>query len=841
MKYIKLLGIFLLAMSVLTGCEEAGKVQEAMETYTYMESESLHTLENEQLKIQLDPTTTYFQITNKASGYTWYSNPIECAKDELADSESLNLLQSTLAIEYSTPNGVNTIYNNFAYSIEKGIYEIEQGTDYIKVNYSIGNTEKIFVIPPAATESRMQEFLDKMDSKGQKQIKEYYRKYDINKLRTSDNKSELLKQYPDLANECVYALRDGLQDHIRQKLEGVFEGAGYTVEDLEADKARYEGGSSSEKPLFNISVIYRLEGNDLVVELPMEEMSWKSNYPLTKIKVLPYFGAGGVNDEGFILVPEGTGGIINFNNGKSAQSAYYADVYGWDYGMKRNALIDESRSSYPVFGIANGSESMLCFLEDQSAIATIEADISGRNHSYNFANATYRMVHGESMDVSAKSDKTVMVFEEGKPTGSIKQRYRFLDTTSYGEMASTYREYLIEKYPSLMKKTEEGVPVSIEILGAVDRVKQRFGFPMSVAEPLTTYKEARSMLEDLNARGYSNLYVKYSGWMNGGITHSPLTNIKTVPALGSSKDLKDFIAYSNEINIPVYLAGNVQNAYNNKTFDGFVINRDAAKHVTREVVKLRDFSSVWYGEEDWRDPYYLLNPKMQVKSMMNLAQAADKYDAQGVAFIDAGYELGADYNPKKLTTRDEVTKLQEGALQELKANNQGIMLSKGNVYMLPYADYVTDMDLSGKNFMIIDYAVPFYTMAIHGIVNYSGTAINLSSDYTQMVLKSIEEGAGLYFNFMLESTSTLQETNYTKYFGGDYNEWCKKADEIYSRYNEEVGHTFNQYMVLHEKLAEGVFVTGYEDGTKVYVNYNDTDYVKGSLRVPAQDYKVERG
>ena len=35
-----------------------------------------------------------------------------------------------------------------------------------------------------------------------------------------------------------------------------------------------------------------------------------SNYPLTKVKLLPYLGAGSTEDEGFALVPDGNGGII---------------------------------------------------------------------------------------------------------------------------------------------------------------------------------------------------------------------------------------------------------------------------------------------------------------------------------------------------------------------------------------------------------------------------------------------------------------------------------------------------------------------------------------------------
>ena len=33
------------------------------------------------------------------------------------------------------------------------------------------------------------------------------------------------------------------------------------------------------------------------------------------------------------------GSLINFNNGKIRQNAYYCDVYGWDYGSDRDAVM----------------------------------------------------------------------------------------------------------------------------------------------------------------------------------------------------------------------------------------------------------------------------------------------------------------------------------------------------------------------------------------------------------------------------------------------------------------------------------------------------------------------
>ena len=166
------------------------------------------------------------------------------------------------------------------------------------------------------------------------------------------------------------------------------------------------------------------------------------------------------------------------------------------------------------------------------------------------------------------------------------------------------------------------------------------------------------------------------------------------------------------------------------------------------------------------------------------------------------------------------------------------MVNGSNNYAMPYADFITNMEIKGSKFQIIDYRIPFYSMVIHGSIDYSGDPINLAADYEEQVLRTVESGAGLSFAFMGESTSVLVNSNYTHLYGADYQLWKDKATEIYERYEEELGHVFNQYIIGHEYLTDGVFVTAYEDGTQVYVNYNSYDVTQDGIEIPARDYKV---
>ncbi len=845
MKKSKILSILLslsLAACAFTGCGAQQEQEEGVIVYGYDHDKSEYVMENEHLKFVMDPETTQFTLTEKKTGNVWYSNPPEAAEDSIANKSSKQALQSTLMITYGTTNGVTTVFNNYGYSVENGLYEIEEVENGIKVKYSIGNIERAYIMPPALPESSFLVWYDKMDSSTKKRIDQYYRKYDINNLRVDDNRSELLEKYPDLENECVYVLRDGLQEHIKIRLEGYFEEVGYTYEDYERDSAMYSSTTVTQKPVFNVSLVYELDGADFVVRVPLEEVAYKEAYPIMNIKPLPYFGAGGTSDTGFILVPDGNGGIIEFNNGRQTQNNFYVDVYGWDYGEKHDALINEPSALFPVFGICNNGASFLCIMEEGSAYATIEADVSGRLHTYNYANAGYNIIHSASMDVSSKSDKAVVVYEKETPKGELLSRYRFLEGDTYTDMALTYRDYLMAQYAQLDKNSDSSTPLVVELVGAIETVENRLGFPVTVSRELTSFKEAAKIVDEMAAE-IKNLDVKYIGWFNNGVHHKAPTKVKLVSELGSKKDFKSFVQKVSDAGADLYLEAFVEFVYNNSLADGFRVNRDSAKHVTKEIAELWDYDPVYYALEDYDDDTqrYFVKANYTDKLIDSLVSSISKYGAKNLSFADLGKLLGGDYNPKKIVTREETMKQQQKKLAQLKEDGNGVMVYTGNVYAVPYADTVLDMNISGKQYGIINYPVPFYTMVLHGLVNYTGPAMNLAPDYETSWLKSIETGAGLYFTFVDAASSELQETDYTYLFGSDYSLWKDDALAMYAEYNAALGHVFNQFITGHRYLANGVTETVYEDGTRVYVNYNYTDYSADGITVAARGYTVKKG
>ena len=804
----------------------------------YEDGKQTLTMENDDLLFELDATTTQFRLTEKATGRVWLSNPADAAQDAVALAANKAMLQSTLVVTYSSASGTID-FNNYTYSIENGTYSVAMEDDgSVAVTYSVGKIEKVYLLPSAITVERFNSFVSGLNSKDSKKVKNVYTLYKPEKINEVKNKDELLALYPELANQELYVLKADTSENNKKGVAAIFASAGYTQEDYDLDMQLVAGAKENKDPVFNVTIVYQLDGPDFLVKVPYDRICYRAEYPITYVTVLPMFGAASLNDEGFMFIPEGGGALIRYNNGKLSQNSYYANLYGWDYGSERIEAVSETKNTFPVFGMTRDGGSFICILEGAPSFGGIMADISLRYNSYNWMCAKYNVLHSDKYNVSAKTANLVYMFEKEMPEETICQRYRFIDSDDYVDMATVYGDYLRDRYPE-MKTADADVPVSVELVGAIDKKVVRFGLPVNAVVPVTTFDQAKAIITDL--KDVKNLSVRMTGWCNGGISQKVLTKVKTVGSLGGDSGMRSLIKAAAEMDVPLYFDGLICFAYRSDLTNGFVAYRDAARFTTREQIIIYPYSPIIYQQDDYYDPFYLVRPDYASRLADNLIAALKDKGAYGVAFRDIGTLLSGDYNPKGTTTREQVKQMNIDTVMKAKEAGQAVMVKEGYDYVMPYADVITDMDLSGIEYSIIDEAVPFYQIAIHGAADYTGRAVNLEGDWQTELLRCAEYGAGLNFTFMNESAEIVQDTLHTGYYGASYSQWAEDAALLIADYQRDMAGLNSQRMTGHERLADGVTMTVYESGAKVCVNYTDEDYVSGGLTIPARSYIVERG
>jgi len=812
----------------------------------YEKSEDTETvvLENSYLQLRFLPETAGIILVDKSSGREWHSTPADALSDRTATVVVMDSMKSQFSLQYANVSGVGETLYSSSQSIDRGAFEyklIDAVT--LEVNYTVGNVPRTFLIPPAIPESRMLPFLDKMELDDRRKIETSYRLYDIDNLRSNDNRSELLSLYPDLSNEKVYVLRENTQEFMKEQIEEFFDAVGYTREDYLDDASRYPSSSGADRPAFSITFRYSLDGRSLVVNIPFDSIGYSINYPIIRLDVLPFMGAGGLEDEGYLLVPDGSGALIYFNNKKQSQLASINSVYGWDEGMPRDVVVSENRAPYPVFGIQKNGAALLCVIEEGASYAYVQADVSGRNAAYNRVFAYFDMIHGAIMDISGRSDRAVYLYEYGLPQGEqITMRYTVCESDGYVGMAKEYRSQLLRRFPELGRRPAiTSLPVAVEVVGAVNKTQHRLGIPFDLPLKLTSYKETEGMINDFVRLGWKNVNVKLTGWFNRSYEHTVPGRINLIGILGSKKDFTNIVSAAEKNNFILYPEADFVYVRDLRMFDGFSLYRDASRYVSRKRVERYPFSFVWFGERiRWGKISYLARPAVTMKMIDSFKKDASSLELNNFAFRNMGARLGGDYNERRHVSREASMIMRQEKLAELSGAGNKILLSTGYVYSAPWANFITDMALDCQGFGITDVSVPFYQIVLHGLVPYTGRAINLAEDYTKNLLKTIEGGAGLYFSFMTEETVELQETKFRQFYANEYGKWIGDADALVRRFTSDFAGLHGQAIDDHVILSPEVTVTVYEDGTRVVVNRSDKPWNYNGRILNADSYIVLR-
>ena len=785
-------------------------------------------LENEYLTLRFLPETAEIILTDRSTGVEWRSNPEGRRYDVGTDFVTRQLINSQFSLRFADVSGVGQTFFSSQHGVEHGVFEYSVVDGTLEVRYTVGNLTRIFIVPPAMEEERMVALLDRVAPQYRGRIRAAYRLYDIDNLLPADDRTALLSMFPELSRTNVFVLREGTQDFLLEQIEGFLQDAGYTYEEWVADVARFPAVSPPDRPTFNITLRYTLDGRSLLVNVPFDEIAFRPTYPLVEFALLPFMGAGGLNDEGYLLVPDGSGAIINFNNGRHSQLAYFSRVYGWNEAMPRDAVIIDSRSPYPVFGIQRNGAALVAIIEEGSAYASIRADVSGRNSSYNMVHPVFEMIHGAVMDISGRSDRLVFLYERELPAGeSITVRYIPAVRDGYVGMAMEYRNWLLQRYPVLRERlaagrNRTGVPVVVEVIGAVSKTQHRLGIPFDLPLRLTSYDEAADMIRGFADRGWRNVHVKLTGWFNHSVDHSVPSRIRLISELGNARDFRNMVSSADEFGFEVYPGVDFFFMRNSRAFDGFSSFRNVARHPNRNRVQQYPFSFVWFGERtDWGTRAYLANPEFSMALIGGFVERSQNFGLRNIAFRSIGSRLGGDFHERRLVSREAAMRMRQDKLAELSDAGVGIMVRTGFSYTVPWADIIIDMALEDQGANIINSAVPFYQIALRGLVPYTGRAINLAEDFTQNLLRIVETGAGLHFSFMMESAALLQETRYRQFFANEYGRWIESAHALYQRFSADFGDLFDQMIVDHRILAPGLTVTVYEAGARVYVNRTD--------------------
>ena len=834
-----------------------------LDTFIKSNTDFVQVAENDTLILSIHGGTAEIKVENKKTGAEWFSNPQErYAEDFFGEARRV---YAQLSVEYNINDAMDTM-NSFSDAVTNYQYSFSGIDNGIRVNFVMGTKPRAYIVPQLVEKARFEALLAQLEESEAEELKNYFVLVDLEELEQED-RLLLAERFPVLTSKSAYItqMRSAIlspsaggnwplaTDSFLEKIETLLVKAGYTQEEYE-EYVRQNGLPETilSDQSIAVSVEYVLDGEDLVVRVPNDSIAFRdSELQLTKITVLPAFGAADRQADGYIFLPDGSGALTYLNHTKTNTSNFSAPVYGEEHTLPSGTGAEEKNTAVspdvymPVFGMKNGDEAFLAIIEQGDALAEVTAQTGSENFTTNIVYADFRMSYTQKSTTKALSASTGLFYQEKIADSDIVIRYRFLhgEAADYVGMATAYRTYLLSNGLLNKREIREEVPLFISLIQAVNGRKNTAGIPVDRPLSLTSGEQAVEILRQLKEKQVTDLDVELQGWCNGGYYHTAMNRVRFMRETGGRKGFAAIAEYAEANRIGLFPSCDFQSVPKRTLTGGFSAGSQAARTLENiisyktGIVNSFGISTPAQNTGDCA----IVSPAYYDTLISSFLSSYKKLQVQGVSAGSMGYSLGGDYREGAPVDRQKAKELVTEALKKLADETGTLAVEGANLYALQSAGYVYDLTTESSRQNATDETIPFYQIVLHGVVPYAGQPLNQASDLKQQMLRCIETGTIPSFLWMYEENIVLKNTGYTSITSACYTQWLDKAAEVYREMNAALSGCMAETIVAHARLSEYVSKTVYGNGVTVYVNYSEEEQTAEGVTVPKTGYlRVEK-
>lgn len=563
----------------------------------------------------------------------------------------------------------------------------------------------------------------------------------------------------------------------------------------------------------------------------------KENSTLFGLSLLPYFGAGHPDDDGYALLPDGSGSLMYFNNERQSAADYRVPIYGRD---ALSSAVTKPQDTYnanlPVFGIKNSKGIAFAIIEKGAAQAAVNAVPNNKTTPYAICYADFMLRGTDTVvlgETTGSAQSYLMYQNDGITIDGIDIKYTLVadNTADYNSMAQIYREYLVNKY-ELDYQENENQPIFLDFYGAVKKKKSFLGIPFTSTQNLSEISEISNILDSLKQEDISAVQVILQQWTKQQLSKKADSKLSLIGSIGNKKDIKQLVSKINELGGRIYPSVVFQQA--SKSGSGVSVYRDTIRNISNMPAGEYTFKRNTLIKDNSISKKYFLSVDVQDKLLSKVISAAGKYDIENL-FLGS-LNIYTDYGDKTISRSESMNNL--GGLIKKTAENKSLMVENPPDYAFKGVDFAVNVPMSSNGYTATDESIPFYQLAISGIFAYASESINLSGDVSGMLLKSLETGSALHYTFITEDNTLVDSTDLDWLYSADFNKWKDNLTEYYKITEQVFKASDGSRMVHHSKLSRGIACTTYENGAKVYVNYTDSDYESKGEKIPASGYLI---
>jgi len=675
---------------------------------------------------------------------------------------------------------------------------------------------------------------------------------------------EMQSKFPITLEMAVYVCDPDIKARELRELEDIIKTwcPLYTYEELDVDHSMtgYEGDDAAP-PRFRLALEYKIVDGGFEVRLPANGIEFDEEaYQFDTVQILPYFGTGSNTFCGYTMIPDGSGSLIRFEDVKGITYNISGQVYGSDYAYHEISGQHSEVMRWPVWGVVTdygeiaperitskpaGTDTAaaettttttttsteelgepvtytlgyMALVTEGDSLATLMSEHGGTLHPYNTVYAKFTPRPSDTYNladsISVSGSATWTVTSERKYTESYRIRYFLLTDpevasergvknyydASYQGMATALRDYWTTNGTlSKLENVDADIPLFIESFGAIETLERVLSFPVEVDTPLTTFEDIKTMHAELTELGIPNIDFRLTGFANGTMDYYTYpAKLKWTKAIGGDEGFTDLVNYAKENDVEIYPEFDFAYMNWSDAFDGVYRKRDAIKTIDDRYTVRRAYDPATQSFD--RTFALCISPKSYEMFYEKFGPVYASFGNPSISLSTMGTDLNSDFDEDEPYHREDNKAYTIEFMEKMAADYENIMVEGGNAFTLPYVDVVTNMSLESSQYVKASESIPFMGMVLHGSKVITGTPANMEGDINEMVLRSIESGASLYFVLSYQNTSRLKENMSTsKYYSVNYEIWKEDLVEYYTVLNEALKDVQDQYIVDHQFL-----------------------------------------
>lgn len=533
---------------------------------------------------------------------------------------------------------------------------------------------------------------------------------------------------------------------------------------------------------------------------------------LLRIDLLPDFAAAHAGDDGYLLLPCLSGALHNFKHSVSreARVTIYAQQEQW--AMKSNYnCIGMQHSARAWCGIMTEGE-----FDAEAVIRSHFDEDAGYSIHFGFV---YRWEYTDDL-----------------LPGTRTARYYLLDPAAGGwpAFAHCYRRFLREErgVRTWAQKRADHPKLAHFAHGFLLKIMQGYKRPQLDGHgeylSATSFSEARTILERMQADGIKQITAQMVGWNIEGHDGRYPTRFPVNPVEGGEEAFRDLIAWGHKHEVVVSVHDNYSDSYVNGddfSYDDVIVLRDGRKWR----------NAPWAGGFNWR-----ICPLQSMRHAQRDLPRMKELGISGNYYLDAVAAICTCHSPNHAANRQQMfegfraifsyvrelfgtlsTEVPFGIYYDLM---DGVYIEDSYQWLERFTDF-------GAHF--IDDLQPFLPVVLHNSIRYQR-----HSDSRQGrvgALRTLAWGAMPF----IEISARKVAHNWAM---PNYDELAEYANAGYQLCCEEFGDLIEQDLENIKEITRDVFITSYAGGVRLFINATEAPVsIEGTPLSPLTALRVPKG